>query len=66
MERVYNFSAGPAMLPEAVLKKTQTEMLNKMFCKPCSKTILQGLWKSMMRITPKSRAITASTGSRRL
>ena len=29
MERVYNFSAGPSMLPEAVLKKAQNEMLNQ-------------------------------------
>lgn len=28
MERVYNFSAGPAMLPEEVLKKAQEEMLS--------------------------------------
>lgn len=28
MERVYNFSAGPSMLPEDVLKKAQSEMLN--------------------------------------
>lgn len=28
MNRVYNFSAGPACLPEYVLKKTQQEMLN--------------------------------------
>ncbi len=27
MNRVYNFSAGPSMLPEAVLKKAQEEML---------------------------------------
>ena len=27
MKRVYNFSAGPSMLPEAVLKKAQDEML---------------------------------------
>ena len=26
--RVYNFSAGPSMLPEAVLKKAQAEFLN--------------------------------------
>ena len=26
--RVYNFSAGPSMLPEAVLKKSLAEMLN--------------------------------------
>ncbi len=28
MERIYNFSAGPSMLPEAVLKKAAEEMLN--------------------------------------
>ena len=28
MERVYNFSAGPSMLPLEVLKKAQSEMLN--------------------------------------
>ena len=27
MSRVYNFSAGPSMLPEEVLKKAQEEML---------------------------------------
>jgi Phosphoserine aminotransferase len=28
MSRPYNFSAGPAMLPEAVLERAQTEMLD--------------------------------------
>ncbi len=28
MERVYNFSAGPSMLPEVVLKKAAAEMIN--------------------------------------
>ena len=28
MSRVYNFSAGPAMLPEAVLKQAQQELLD--------------------------------------
>ncbi|MBT7443903.1 MAG: 3-phosphoserine/phosphohydroxythreonine transaminase [Methylococcales bacterium] len=28
MSRTYNFSAGPAMLPEAVLKQAQEEMIN--------------------------------------
>ncbi len=28
MERVYNFSAGPSMLPEAVLKKAASELVN--------------------------------------
>lgn len=27
MARVYNFSAGPSMLPESVLKKAQSELL---------------------------------------
>ena len=26
MARVYNFSAGPSMLPESVLKKAQSEL----------------------------------------
>ncbi len=28
MNKVYNFSAGPAVLPEEVLKEAQAEMLN--------------------------------------
>ncbi len=28
MARVYNFSAGPAMLPEAVLERAREEMLD--------------------------------------
>ncbi|HHQ69800.1 MAG TPA: aminotransferase class V-fold PLP-dependent enzyme, partial [Halothiobacillaceae bacterium] len=28
MARVFNFSAGPAMLPEAVLERAQKEMLD--------------------------------------
>ena len=28
MQRVYNFSAGPAMLPEDVLREAAAEMLN--------------------------------------
>ncbi len=28
MSRIYNFSAGPAMLPESVLKQAQTELLD--------------------------------------
>ena len=27
-DRVYNFAAGPAVMPEAVLKKAQAELLN--------------------------------------
>ena len=32
MSRVYNFSAGPAVLPEAVLKEAQEEMLDYRGC----------------------------------
>lgn len=32
MDRVYNFSAGPSMLPEAVLKKAAEQMLNYEGC----------------------------------
>ena len=28
LDRVYNFSSGPAVLPESVLLKAQNEMLN--------------------------------------
>ena len=28
MSKVYNFSAGPAMMPTAVLEKAQAELLN--------------------------------------
>ncbi|RLA17967.1 MAG: 3-phosphoserine/phosphohydroxythreonine transaminase, partial [Gammaproteobacteria bacterium] len=28
MSKVYNFSAGPSMLPESVLKQAQAEMLD--------------------------------------
>ena len=32
MKRIYNFSAGPAVLPEEVLKETQTEILDYRGC----------------------------------
>ena len=32
MSRVYNFSAGPAVLPEEVLKEAQEEMLDYRGC----------------------------------
>ena len=31
MARVYNFSAGPAVLPEEVLKEAAEEMLERMW-----------------------------------
>ena len=32
MDRIYNFSAGPAVLPEAVLKEAQAELMNYKGC----------------------------------
>ena len=34
MARVYNFSAGPSMLPESVLKTAAEEMLDYHGCGP--------------------------------
>lgn len=45
MERVYNFSAGPAMLPEKVLQKMSTEMLS-----------YEGLGLSVMEMSHRSGA----------
>ena len=44
MSRVYNFSAGPSMLPEAVLKKAADEMLD-----------YQGSGQSVMEMSHRSR-----------
>ena len=44
MARVYNFSAGPSMLPEAVLKKAQAEMLD-----------YQGSGQSVMEMSHRSK-----------
>ena len=46
-ERVYNFSAGPAVLPEAVLKRASEEMLN-----------YQGTGMSVMEMSHRSAAFT--------
>ena len=45
MARVYNFSAGPAVLPEAVLEKTQAELLD-----------YQGTGMSVMEMSHRSKA----------
>ena len=37
MSRVYNFSAGPAVLPEEVLKAAADEMFIQRFCKLANK-----------------------------
>ena len=44
MSRVYNFSAGPSMLPEAVLKKAADEMLD-----------YQGSGQSVMEMSHRSK-----------
>ena len=44
-ERVYNFSAGPAVLPEEVLKEAAEEMLN-----------CQGSGMSVMEMSHRSKA----------
>ncbi|MDF2185842.1 3-phosphoserine/phosphohydroxythreonine transaminase [Grimontia hollisae] len=48
MEKVYNFSAGPAMLPEAVLEKVQGELTN-----------WNGLGSSVMEISHRSKEFLA-------
>ncbi len=45
MERVYNFSAGPSMLPETVLKEAAEEMLN-----------YKGTGMSVMEMSHRSKA----------
>ncbi|MCY7348860.1 MAG: 3-phosphoserine/phosphohydroxythreonine transaminase [Pyrinomonadaceae bacterium] len=47
-ERIYNFSAGPAVLPLAVLEKAQSEMLS-----------LDGIGMSVMEISHRSRHFEA-------
>lgn len=48
MERVYNFSAGPAVLPEEVLKEAAAEMLN-----------YNGTGMSVMEMSHRSKAYEA-------
>ena len=45
MARVYNFSAGPSMLPEAVLKKAAAEMLD-----------YEGTGQSVLEMSHRSKA----------
>ena len=52
MERVYNFSAGPAVLPEEVLKEAADEMLN-----------YKGSGQSVMVISSKKRKLISETFS---
>ena len=48
MSRVYNFSAGPSMMPEAVLKKAAEEMLD-----------YQGSGQSVMEMSHRSKTYQA-------
>ena len=45
MDRIYNFSAGPAVLPEEVLLEAQSEMLN-----------YRGSGMSVMEMSHRSKA----------
>jgi phosphoserine aminotransferase len=47
-ERIFNFSAGPAVLPEAVLEKAQSELVS-----------LPGVGMSIMEISHRSKAFDA-------
>ena len=48
MSRVYNFSAGPAVLPESVLQEAAAEMLN-----------YRGTGMSVMEMSHRSKAYQA-------
>ena len=49
MSRVYNFSAGPAVLPEEVLKEAAAEMLD-----------YNGTGMSVMEMSHRSKALRRS------
>lgn len=48
MKRVYNFSAGPSMLPESVLRKASDEMLD-----------YRGTGISVMEMSHRSKTYTS-------
>ena len=50
MSRVYNFSAGPAVLPEEVLKEAAAEMLD-----------YNGTGMSVMEMSHRSKALRRSS-----
>ena len=52
MNRVYNFSAGPSMLPEAVLRRAADEMLD-----------YQGSGQSVMEMSHRSKVYEGIIGS---
>ena len=47
MKRVYNFSAGPSVLPEPVLRRAADEMLD-----------YQGSGQSVMEMSHRSKAVS--------
>ncbi len=53
MSRVYNFSAGPAVLPEEVLKEAADEMLD-----------YKGSGMSVMEMSHRSKALRKLSRSR--
>ena len=55
MGRVYNFSAGPAVLPEEVLKEAAEEMLD-----------YRGTGMSVMEMSHRSKALIRSLRKRKL
>ena len=52
MSRVYNFSAGPAVLPESVLQEAAAEMLD-----------YRGTGMSVMEMSHRSKTYQAMPGS---
>ena len=55
MSRVYNFSAGPAVLPESVLQEAAAEMMD-----------YRGTGMSVMEMSHRSRPIRPSSMKQRL
>ena len=69
MSRVYNFSAGPAVLPEEVLKEAQEEMLDY---RGCGMSVMEmshrfssgssGSWKTAAMHRPGETGLCNLTG----
>lgn len=55
MARVYNFSAGPAMMPTAVMERAQAEMLD-----------WHGTGMSIMEVSHRGKDYTAVAKKRKL
>lgn len=59
MSRVYNFSAGPSMLPEEVLRKAADEMLDY---EGCGQSVMEmsTVQKNMRELSVARKAYCAS------